>query len=55
MIALTAVIGGLVFAGFLVNLWIFQWATRQDTLARYAPNSQCRLARRYAGVYVQRP
>ncbi|HEV7930832.1 MAG TPA: hypothetical protein VGP70_00710 [Actinomadura sp.] len=55
MVALTAGIGGLVFAGFLLNLWIFQRATRHDTLTPSAPSSQCRLARRYAGVYVQRP
>ncbi|MCW2901922.1 MAG: hypothetical protein JWO67_4187 [Streptosporangiaceae bacterium] len=55
MIALTMVIGGLVFFGFLVNLWIFQRATRHDTLSPSAHSPESRLARRYAGVYVQRP
>jgi hypothetical protein len=55
MVALTTGISGLVFVAFLVNLWIFQRATRHDTLTSSAQGSQCRLARRYAGVYVQRP
>ena len=55
MIALIAGIGGLLFVAFLVNLWVFQRATRHDPLITPACNSQSRLARRYVGVYVQRP
>ncbi|MBC6458779.1 hypothetical protein [Actinomadura sp. HBU206391] len=55
MIALTAVIGGLMFVAYLANLWVFQRATRNDPLTTSAQSSQCLLARRYVGVYVRRP
>jgi hypothetical protein len=55
MVALTTVIGGLMFVAYLVNLWVFQRASRRDSLTTSAQSSQCLLARRYVGVYVRRP
>ena len=55
MIALTTGISGVGFVAFVINLWVFQRATRNDPLTTPAQNPQSLLARRYVGAYVRRP